>query len=332
MKLRSVLRGLGWGAAGGYLLAQQWWVWKRLLAVEVHQSLAQHTNQGQPGARLIESRREQNYTLKHSVEDGIERIIYQPSQARFRTPLLLLHGMWHGAWCWRLWQELFAEWGWESIAFSLPGHAGSPTQRPIGACSLDYYLGFLKEEIDRLPVKPVLIGHSMGGALAQWYLKYAGDDLPAVVLAAPWVADSALRDGFLRLLKNDPLGCAMIPLTWDAWPLVRNPQVAQRLLLGRQAFYSAVAFHAQLGRESVLGILQHNPPLWRPSQTVQTPLLVVAGQFDQAVSLAGLRRTAIYYQAELFVAPQAGHNLMMEQHSLEIAEAIHSWLQRQGIA
>ena len=135
------------------------------------------------------------YTIQYSVENGIERIRYLPARRRRLPPILMVHGMWHGAWCWQPWQELLAEWGWESHAFSLPGHGMSPAQRPVYFCTLDYYLGFLKAEVAWMERKPILIGHSMGGALVQWYLKYLGDDLPAAVLAAPWNVRGNFSDG-----------------------------------------------------------------------------------------------------------------------------------------
>jgi pimeloyl-ACP methyl ester carboxylesterase len=103
------------------------------------------------------------FDIDRSVEGGIERVVYRPHNRRFNTPIVMQHGMWHGAWCWQGWQELLAEWGWESHAHSLPGHASSPTQRPIRWCTLGYYLDFLKAEIDRQPRRPILMGHSMAG-------------------------------------------------------------------------------------------------------------------------------------------------------------------------
>ena len=38
--------------------------------------------------------------VRHEVENGIERVTYIPEQRRFDTPILMQHGMWHGAWCW----------------------------------------------------------------------------------------------------------------------------------------------------------------------------------------------------------------------------------------
>jgi pimeloyl-ACP methyl ester carboxylesterase len=127
------------------------------------------------------------YTLHQHSENGIEWVSCIPTNRRHQTPLFLQHGMWHGAWCWEEWQILFASWGWESHAISLPGHAGSPVQRPIRWCTLAYYWRFMRDAIAQLPTKPILIGHSMGGALTQWYLKEF-DDLPAAVLVAPWLS------------------------------------------------------------------------------------------------------------------------------------------------
>ena len=46
------------------------------------------------------------YDVQHTVENGIERVVYSPAQRRFETPILMQHGMWHGAWCWRHWHRL----------------------------------------------------------------------------------------------------------------------------------------------------------------------------------------------------------------------------------
>ena len=257
--------------------------------------------------------------------------MYRPHDRRFQTPILMQHGMWHGAWCWHLrigirWQELFAEWGWESHAFSLPGHAGSPTQRPVALCTLDYYLSFLKSEVERLPQRPVLMGHSMGGALTQWYLKYVGDDLPAAVLVAPWVSHAAFRDGLPRFLRLDLAGCLLMMVEWSAAPLVRTPQRAAKALISEKAIYSPEALYAKLNSESAIVMYQHNPPFWSPARHVDTPMLWLAGEDDALIGEPAERRSAAYYGADYVVMEKAGHNLMMEHNYHQAAETIHNWL------
>jgi len=322
--------GLGLGAVLGYIITQQLWGIWQLLNADVHRTLATQTNQAPKGFVLRERRETPIFQMTHTLEDGIERIVYVPQNRRFQTPIVMQHGMWHGAWCWHLWQELFAEWGWESHAHSLPGHAGSPTQRLIPLCTLDYYLSFLKAEVDRLARRPILMGHSMGGALIQWYLKYVGD-LPAAVLVAPWVSHSMFQQGFFRLIRLDPLLYPLMMLSWDATPMMRNPYRAARALISERAVYSPEQLHARLGPESVLVLYQHNPPFWSPPENVNTPMLWLAGEQDAVIGEDYQRRSAAYYKAAYHVAPGAGHNLMMEHNYRQTARAIHDWLVKQEI-
>ncbi|MCL4298425.1 MAG: alpha/beta fold hydrolase [Anaerolineae bacterium] len=271
--------------------------------------------------------------MRHNIEGGIERISYIPKRPRFQTPILMQHGMWHGAWCWQSWQELLAQWGWASHAFSLPGHAGSPRQRPNRWCTLGYYLRFLEVEVERLPRRPVLMGHSMGGALVQWYLKYGGDDLPAAVLVAPWVSHNTYAGGLLRFLRLDPVGVLLATLTAWATPYIRTPAQAAKKLISNDALYSPEELHARLGPESALVMMQHNPPLWFPAKTVKTPLLWLAGERDAVVGEAAQRRSAAYYGADYRVVPgAAAHNLMMEHNYRQTAAMIYDWLNKCKLA
>ena len=278
----------------------------------------------------MQSQETRVFSMQRSLDSGIERITYTPQQRRFESPILMQHGMWHGAWCWQLWQELFAEWGWESHAISLPGHAGSPTQRPIYFCTLDYYLQFLKAEVERLPCKPILMGHSMGGALTQWYLKYVGDDLPAAVLVAPWASHSTVEDGF-RWVPLDPMGALLVMLTGSTRPFIRTPKHAARKLLSSKSVFTPEELHARLSPESAWVMYQHNPPFWRPPKQVRTPLLWLAGEIDVVIGVEAERKSAAYYQADFLVVPEAAHNIMMEYNYRETAEIIHNWFSKLGV-
>jgi pimeloyl-ACP methyl ester carboxylesterase len=279
------------------------------------------------GRTFEQTRQEQAFTITHTVEDGIERVTCTPRQRRHTTPILMAHGMWHAAWCWQPWQELFAEWGWESTAYSLPGHGKSPAQRPVWLCTLDYYLAFLRDEVQRLPVKPILMGHSMGGALIQWYIKHVADDLPAAVLAVPWTSHNAFRDSLPLFFRLDIPGCLLAALTWDARPFVRSPKRAAAALITEGARMPPEELHARLETESALVMLQHNPPYWSPPESVCTPMLVLAGEKDALVGAEPLRRSAAFYRAEYILVEDAGHNLMMEKNSRQTAEAVRGWLE-----
>ncbi|HEX2784505.1 MAG TPA: alpha/beta hydrolase [Ilumatobacteraceae bacterium] len=77
------------------------------------------------------------------------------------TPIVLVHGAWHGAWCWAAVQAELDKRGVPSYAVDLPGHGTS--DRPLGDLHGD--AACVADLIDRLATDVVLVGHSYGGAV-----------------------------------------------------------------------------------------------------------------------------------------------------------------------
>lgn len=266
------------------------------------------------------------YSIEHEIVDGIERITYRPEELRYQTPLIFQHGAWHGAWCWRYWQELFAEWGWVSHAHSLPTHGQSAKKRPIRLCSLGYYRDILKQQVDACGQTPVVIGHSMGGAITQWYLSHIGD-LPAAVL----LASMPLYDYPWRYLLLDPLGMTIATLTWHGYPLVRSAERAKALFLSEDPLISAEDLHKKLDDESLVVPLQLNPFTWRPRKNPKTPVLVMGAEKDALFSIKEQETLAKHYGGDFYLIKETAHNAMIERSSQESARFLHQWLIGKGI-
>jgi pimeloyl-ACP methyl ester carboxylesterase len=271
------------------------------------------------------------YDVIRTIDDGIERIVYKPHEPKFQTPVVMQHGMWHGAWCWETWQRTLAELGWETHAHSLPGHGESPVQRPIRWCTLPYYLRFFAAEVGRHGRRPVLIGHSMGGALIQWYLKRVADDLPAAVLVASWNSHE-MQSATLYASTRDVVGFLLSVLSLSATPFMRSPRSAARVLISDAAICTPEELHARVGPESAWVLLNHNLLTWHPKRDLQTPRLWLIPGADGAVPPMTQERSARFYQAEVIHVPGAGHNLMMEHDHEQLAHQIHDWLVGQGIS
>ncbi len=331
MKKKLWIPGILFGVILGWLAVRYYWIRKFLENIDVQKAITTHPYRRKRDYHFPATRETTNYLVSHTVQEGIERIVYTPKQPRFNTPILFVHGMWHSASCWRLWQELLAEWGWESISFSLPGHGGSPLQRPIVLSTLDYYLGFLKAEVDRMNKRPVMIGHDMGGALIQWYLKYVGD-LPAVVMAASWDSHSFLRDSMRHLFRLDPLGCVQMVIHMSASPLIRNPLVTAKKLTTEGSVFDSDQLHTMIGQESALVMYQHNSPFWYPPTVVHTPVLWLAGEADAIIGEESSRKSATYYRADYVMVKNVGHDLMIERLFSPTVEMIHSWLLQHTIS
>lgn len=100
-------------------------------------------------------------------------VITHRSEGKLRpTPLLFVHGMWHGAWCRENFQIYFARHGYESRALSFAGMARVMAARVIGWYSgAKDYVADVAQVIHSLKKPPVLIGHSLGGSVIRKYLE-----------------------------------------------------------------------------------------------------------------------------------------------------------------
>ncbi|MGH8481868.1 MAG: alpha/beta hydrolase, partial [Nevskiaceae bacterium] len=87
-----------------------------------------------------------------------------------KTPVVLIHGMWCTGGDWARVRELLEPRGYDCHAPTLPAHEPTADQPlRVGGQSVRDYLAFLEayvrqQNFDR---PPVLIGHSLGGLLAQ---------------------------------------------------------------------------------------------------------------------------------------------------------------------
>ena len=80
------------------------------------------------------------------------------------TQFVLVHGSFHGAWCWERLIPILEVRGHQVVAPNLPGSGGDPA--PLENANLDSYTTRITSVIDGLPGRIVLVGHSMGGIVA----------------------------------------------------------------------------------------------------------------------------------------------------------------------
>lgn len=79
------------------------------------------------------------------------------------STLVLIHGGWHGAWCWEKVAPLLEQGGHEVVALDLPGHGEDRT--PAVEVTLEGYTDRVVETLDAMPEPVVLVGHSLGGTV-----------------------------------------------------------------------------------------------------------------------------------------------------------------------
>jgi pimeloyl-ACP methyl ester carboxylesterase len=246
------------------------------------------------------------------------------------APLLFVHGAWHAAWCWdEYFLDYFADRGYRAVAVSLRGHGGSPSPKPLRACSIADFVEDVGSAAELLPTPPIIIGHSLGGLIVQKYLE--SHAAPAGVLIGSIPPKGSLGSA-VRWIRRHPWHFAKISITGKSLPYVGTPELA------RERFFSAhmpdVAVLEYAGRlqeasaRAGFECLMHNLP--RPER-VSTKLLVLGARDDGATSLNEVLATARAYRTEAELFPDMGHDVMLEPGWAVVAERIHSWLATLGL-
>ncbi|MEM1104269.1 MAG: alpha/beta fold hydrolase, partial [Pseudomonadota bacterium] len=117
-----------------------------------------------------------------------------------RHPVVLIHGAFCAGWAMSGWKSVFESAGYACAAPDLPHHAIDwPAESPdpnLSRLGLKAYTDHILHECEALEDNPILIGHSLGGLIAQ--LAAARRPVAAIILlapSAPWgVMPTSLRE------------------------------------------------------------------------------------------------------------------------------------------
>lgn len=224
-------------------------------------------------------------------------------------PLLFVHGAWHGAWCWELFQAHFADRGWETHALDLRGHGRTPNERSLRRTRIAHYVEDVAAVVGSLDRTPIVVGHSMGGLVVQRFIE--DHLLPGVVLMAPVPLGGTGRASF-KVLRRHPIAWARANLTWSLGPLVATPQLTADMFLPRDAADADVAWlFERIQSESYRAYLDMLVLVRARPQLVQTPVRIIAAEHDRIFGVQELQRLARAHGTEPIVVAGAAHDLML---------------------
>lgn len=248
-----------------------------------------------------------------------------------KPPLILLHGAFCGAWCFDGFRKPFEEAGYVLNVPNLPGHApGDPPSRVKNKGLADYARAVC-EVIDAAPAPPVILGHSMGGLVAQ--LAAARRKVAGLILLAPspaWgqpvTAPVELAAGMILPATR---GAYWLETVEPEWTTVRGytlnhlSEAESRRLYGRMKPESGRALFEILSwwLDPTLGSFVAPIAMSQPS-------LVISGGHDQVHSTATVQVTAQRLAARLKVLPDLSHWMMDEPGSPALTDLCLEWLER----
>ena len=245
------------------------------------------------------------------------------------TPLVFVHGAWHGAWCWEAnFIPYFTRAGFAVRALSLRGHGQSDGREQLRWHAIADYVADLASVTAGVRPAPILIGHSMGGLVVQKYLE-RHPAAAAVLLAS--VPTSGATATALRVMAHHPVQFAKINLRLSLYPVVETPALAREYLFSPTTPAELVtATHARLQDESYRAFLDMMTRLPRPGR-VRVPVHVLGAAEDGIFTPAEVERTARAYGTTATIYPAMGHNMMLERGWEAVAEDIVSWLNELGM-
>lgn len=248
--------------------------------------------------------------------------------------VVMIHGMWAGPWCWAGYREMFEVAGWRCLVPPLPRHESDVRAGPdshLGRLSLIDYADALAAQITAAGERPIVIGHSMGGLLAQM-LAARGLARAAVLLApaAPagvWAIGPSVVRSFWGVLT-----------TWAFWrkPVRQTFEAASYSLLNRLPPDERRQVYGRFGPES--GRVVFEIGLWLldarhaarvDAQKVDCPMLVVGGREDRMTPPWASRRVARRYRATYREYEHHAHWLIGEPGWQEIAGEVLAWMNAQ---
>lgn len=255
-------------------------------------------------------------------------------------PAIFIHGLWLHATSWQPWLDYFADAGYDARAPGWPDfpdtvaetrqHPDFMIEQGIGDV-VDHYAYLLRD----LPAKPVVIGHSFGGLVAQELLDR---DLVAAAIAI----DPAPIKGVIPL----PLSQLRSNL-----PVLRNPLSVHRAVSltpdeFRYSFANTLSDQEAARLYYDYAIPAPGRPIWQTAfanvvphaenkvdvRKDRAPLLLMAGRADHTVPPQTTRIVKRLYSrspaiTDLKEWPGRGHSLAVDSGWRELADYVLEWLE-----
>jgi pimeloyl-ACP methyl ester carboxylesterase len=261
------------------------------------------------------------------------------------TPVVFVHGLWLHHTSWGPWQDLLAENGYAPVAPPWPGEeptvaATRANPDPMGGYGVGEVANHFADVITALPQKPIVIGHSFGGTVAQILLGRGLADAAVAIDPAPIKGVLPLPVSSLKVasiaLRNPANLKGTVALTPEQFAYGfannRTPEESKELYdswaipsPGKPLFQAASA-----------NVTLHAATTVDLANSHRGPLLITAGGKDHTVPASISRYTYKLHHkkssavTDLHEFPEADHSLVIDSDWRMVADTVLTWLRKQG--
>lgn len=246
-------------------------------------------------------------------------------------PVVFVHGAFCGGWAFDQFRGPFEAAGWETHAPDLPYHHRDSSPDGLSRTGVRRYAKAIAEFTRTLPASPILVGHSLGGLVAQM-VATRGEVAGLVLLApsAPW--------GVLPTTLDEHGGALGLALLGDFWrrPVHPDYAVARQVSLdrldsahARRLFARFVPESGRAVRETLHWWLDPTAATAAPAYRISAPVLALAGGRDRVNPPTTVRRIAGRFpagQAAFHQFDAMSHWMLEEPGWEDVAGLILAWL------
>ena len=247
--------------------------------------------------------------------------------------VFMIHGMWCGPHDWNNYKNFFQKKQYKCFTTTLRFHDMDPKDKPdpeLGTVSLLDYAEDLEREIAQLDVKPIIIGHSMGGLLAQ--ILGTRGLAKALILLSP-----ASPAGIFALRPSTIKTFWSVLTKWNFWknPMRITFDEARYSVFNllpeeehRPTYDKFVYESGQASTEIGFWMFDKNKATRIDETKITCPVLIIGGAKDRVTPVSVTRQIARKYKATYKEFANHAHWLVAEPGWQEIADYIHKWLQK----
>jgi pimeloyl-ACP methyl ester carboxylesterase len=260
------------------------------------------------------------------------------------NPIIFIHGLWIHSAAWEPWIEFFNDFGYSATAPGWPGDGADVAEtrdKPdaLNDVGIQQIVDHYTELIGTPDVKPLLVGHSFGGLIAQQLLANGRAAAAVAIDPAPIRGVRALPFSQLR----------------SAFPVLRNPTNKRRTvsLTAKQfhyAFGNALSedesndLHGKwtipgpgrpLFEDAFANFSRNSPAKVDTSQVDRGPLLLTSGTEDHTVPQQVTKAVFGIYskgpsETDFHEFSGRGHSLTIDNGWKDVAEVSLKWFNSKG--
>ena len=232
-----------------------------------------------------------------------------------QNPLVFIHGSGDSARIWRLQLEHFGSQ--HAFALDLPGHGARLDNLPMEVTVQDYAASTYEIVTQELNLQtPIIVGHSLGGAIALTMALDYGSELGGIILIGTGARLRVLPQ-MLADAKNTP-EAARIALSQFAVSPANEATMPQTILQETKAPGPNILYR-DLAACNIFDVMKR-------LYEIYVPTLIICGEEDR---LTPPKYSEYLHQhiaqSTLQVIPHAGHYVMREQPE-RVNQAISVWM------